>query len=67
MNPETSKQILERVDLIEPGLAKARVIKEWAGLRPARSSIRLEAEKLASPTNPSNAVNIVHCYGTKFR
>mmetsp|Transcript_1970 Transcript_1970/g.2565 ORF Transcript_1970/g.2565 Transcript_1970/m.2565 type:complete len:365 (+) Transcript_1970:134-1228(+) len=62
-HPETSRQILERVDLILPGLGTARVLKEWVGLRPARSSMRVEAEKLVSTSNSSSSVDVVHCYG----
>ena len=40
-----------------PGLASARVLSTWVGLRPGRAKIRLTCEKL------SNSTTMIHCYG----
>lgn len=53
---ETSRRILERAVRLEPRLRGARVLAHRVGLRPARATVRLEAE-----TRPDGAV--VHCYG----
>lgn len=41
---------------IDPRLAAARIVEHRVGLRPARGTIRVEAEPLAGGT-------VVHCYG----
>jgi D-amino-acid oxidase len=55
-NPDTAKLILERATELVPELARARVLGHRVGLRPARSSVRLEAEQ-------RGGARIVHCYG----
>ena len=40
-----------------PGLASARVLSTWVGLRPGRAKIRLTCDKM------SNSTTIIHCYG----
>ncbi|MGH3443899.1 MAG: FAD-dependent oxidoreductase [Nocardioidaceae bacterium] len=55
-DPATARRMLARaVDLV-PSLAGARVLGHKVGLRPARPTVRLEAERRGRTT-------IVHCYG----
>lgn len=49
---ETAEQIMAKARDLVPELAEARVIAHRVGLRPARSSVRLERDG-----------DIVHCYG----
>jgi D-amino-acid oxidase len=51
-SPETATAILQRARRLVPELASARVVQHRVGLRPVRSSVRLEAEG-----------RVVHCYG----
>jgi D-amino-acid oxidase len=51
-SPETATAILHRATRLVPELAGAKVIGHRVGLRPVRSSVRLEAEG-----------RVVHCYG----
>ena len=51
-SPETATAILHRATRLVPSLADAKVVGHRAGLRPVRSSVRLEAEG-----------RVVHCYG----
>jgi len=55
-DPAMLDSILERCARLEPGLRGAKVLGSLVGLRPARSSVRLEAEGVA-------AGRIVHNYG----
>lgn len=55
-DPEVSRTILERASLLVPALAGARVRGHKVGLRPARPSVRLEAEQVGGTL-------VVHCYG----
>jgi D-amino-acid oxidase len=57
--PDTSsaRQILLRAAELVPGLADAEVLGHRVGLRPARPTVRLEAE-----TMPNGGTRI-HCYG----
>lgn len=41
--------VVERCARVLPALRSAPVLHKWAGLRPARSSVRLEAETVAMP------------------
>jgi D-amino-acid oxidase len=50
--PETATAILHRATRLVPELADAKVVGHRVGLRPVRSSVRLEAE-----------ARVVHCYG----
>jgi D-amino-acid oxidase len=43
-----------------PSLRTAEVVKEWAGLRPGRSKIRLELERRSGG---GGMTDVVHCYG----
>lgn len=51
-DPATARSILERAARIEPRLAGARILHHRVGLRPGRSSVRLERED-----------DVIHCYG----
>ncbi|MGH3333954.1 MAG: FAD-dependent oxidoreductase [Nocardioidaceae bacterium] len=55
-DPETGARILERATELVPELARARVLRQKVGLRPARPQVRLEEERRGT-------VRIVHCYG----
>ena len=55
-DPAMLDSILERCARLEPGLRDAKVLGSLVGLRPARSSVRLEAEGVATG-------RIVHNYG----
>jgi len=51
-SPGTAKEILDRATQLVPELAEARVVGHRVGLRPVRSTVRLETEG-----------RVVHCYG----
>lgn len=51
-SPETATAILHRATQLVPALAEARVVGHRVGLRPVRSTVRLEAEG-----------RVIHCYG----
>jgi D-amino-acid oxidase len=55
-DPATAVAIRERAVAVVPALRHARVVGGAVGLRPARASVRLEAEERAGGT-------VVHCYG----
>ena len=55
-DPDTAASIIEACAAIEPALREAPVLEHRVGLRPARPSVRLEAER-------SGDVTIVHNYG----
>ena len=50
--------IMDCCSTLIPSLAHAPIIKTWAGLRPARDSVRLEKD----PVGNGSTV-IIHCYG----
>ena len=52
----TAAGILDRATVLVPELASARVVAHKVGLRPARPTVRLEAERRDGRT-------VVHCYG----
>ena len=56
-DPVTSARILGECQEIVPSLCAAKVLGEWAGLRPLRDPIRLE-----SCRGPGGSV-LIHCYG----
>jgi D-amino-acid oxidase len=56
VDPETAAGILARATSLVPALADAREITHKVGLRPARPTVRLEAEHREGRT-------VVHCYG----
>ena len=55
-DPEVSQRIAQRCREVEPALRDAEIIDTVTGLRPARSSVRVEAERLGSG-------RCVHNYG----
>jgi len=57
--PAVADRILRDCAAIEPRLAGARVLAHRVGLRPARPTVRLEAE----PAGPGGGPLIVHNYG----
>lgn len=59
--PETATRILERASLLVPELAGATVLRHKVGLRPGRSSVRLEVEPVSA--GATSRRRIVHCYG----
>ncbi len=56
VRPATAQDVLRRCTALVPELAGARVLAHRVGLRPARPSVRLEAEDRGSG-------RVVHCYG----
>ncbi|MFH8404194.1 FAD-dependent oxidoreductase [Streptomyces sp. NPDC018019] len=56
-DPATARAIVERCARVHPKLAHARVLAHRVGLRPGRTAVRLEAERL-----PGGAL-CVHNYG----
>ena len=56
IDPEDTKEILRKIILITPHLGNIEIISESVGLRPARESVRLEAEKYGDKV-------VVHNYG----
>ena len=56
-DPVTATRIIEACAAIEPRLRDADVLDHRVGLRPVRSSVRLEAEQAAG------GVTVVHSYG----
>ena len=55
-DPDTAARIIAACAAIEPALREATVLEHRVGLRPARSRVRLEAERLGG-------VTVVHNYG----
>jgi len=53
--------VLERTSRLLPGLARAPVLRAWAGLRPGRSRVRVAAESVPVPGAP--ALRVAHNYG----
>ncbi|WP_121258008.1 FAD-dependent oxidoreductase [Nocardioides ferulae] len=51
-SPESARAILERAASLVPSIADAQVLRHRVGLRPARSTVRLERDG-----------RVVHCYG----
>jgi len=58
-DPATAADLLERARALVPALRDARVIGHRAGLRPARSEVRLESV----PHADGGPGGVVHCYG----
>lgn len=56
INPDDTREILRKAAIIAPKLKNIEVLEESVGLRPARESVRLEAEKIGNNT-------IIHNYG----
>jgi D-amino-acid oxidase len=60
VDPDTASDILRRATELVPALAGARVLGHKVGLRPARPTVRLEAETVPGADAP---LTVVHCYG----
>lgn len=56
-----SLAIRDRCESLVPGLRKAPVVREAVGLRPHRSSVRVEMEIIRDSAD--NAVRVIHNYG----
>ena len=56
-DPRTTREIYARCTAAVPKLTEGKVVRTWAGLRPMRSTVRLELEK--QERGPA----VVHCYG----
>jgi D-amino-acid oxidase len=56
VDPATAAGILARATALVPALAGAGVVRHKVGLRPARPTVRLDAERRGGRT-------VVHCYG----
>jgi glycine/D-amino acid oxidase-like deaminating enzyme len=52
--------MLDRAEQFVPGISKARIISEFTGLRPGRTKIRVEEEKV---TAGSKQLPVIHNYG----
>ncbi|PZR33680.1 FAD-dependent oxidoreductase [Caulobacter segnis] len=52
--------ILSRAYAAVPSLRRAEIVKVWAGLRPGRSSVRLEVERIRIR---GREIPVVHNYG----
>ncbi|XP_059907235.1 D-aspartate oxidase [Gadus macrocephalus] len=61
-DPADSEDILRRCCLLEPSLAKGKVLGEWVGLRPGRRNPRVEREVLGTQGS-ARRVHVVHNYG----
>lgn len=57
--PHTANEILENCQRFSPSLRGAKIVREWAGLRPLRDPIRLEACPGVGGVNNL----VIHCYG----
>ena len=57
-HPDTKEEILDRVTKYLPSLARAQVLEEVVGIRPARSVVRFEVEK-----HEGSDLVVIHCYG----
>lgn len=55
-DPLVTENILKRCAEVVPSLADAEVIDQYAGLRPMRTRVRLEAV-------PHDQQTVIHCYG----
>ena len=59
-DPAVAARILERAALLVPEVARAKVLRQKVGLRPARPQVRLEEEKVSAA---GGVERVVHCYG----
>ena len=58
-DPQTTLEIYARCTAAVPKLSEGKVVRTWAGLRPMRSTVRLELEKQQKGSGPA----VIHCYG----
>ena len=56
-DPAVAEELITRAARLVPALRGARVLGHRVGLRPARPTVRLEAERTAA------GARVVHCYG----
>ncbi|KAG7250670.1 hypothetical protein CRUP_016605, partial [Coryphaenoides rupestris] len=65
VDPADSESILRRCCLLEPSLAKGKVLAEWVGLRPDRRNPRVERAVLVTEEEGvgGRRVPVVHNYG----
>uniref|UniRef100_A0A8B9GN59 D-amino-acid oxidase n=1 Tax=Astyanax mexicanus TaxID=7994 RepID=A0A8B9GN59_ASTMX len=54
------KKVWDEACELEPSLKHAQIIQDWTGLRPVRSKVRLEREKIKSGLN---TFEVIHNYG----
>ncbi|XP_030647510.1 D-amino-acid oxidase [Chanos chanos] len=59
-NSVDHKKIWEAACELEPSLKHARIVEDWAGLRPVRSKVRLERETMQSG---AKTFEVIHNYG----
>uniref|UniRef100_A0A8C7WMK5 D-amino-acid oxidase n=1 Tax=Oryzias sinensis TaxID=183150 RepID=A0A8C7WMK5_9TELE len=59
-NSADHKHMWEEACQLEPSLKHARIVEDWAGLRPVRSKVRLERETLQSG---ASTIEVIHNYG----
>lgn len=57
-DPQTTREIYARCTATVPKLAEGKIVRTWAGLRPMRSTVRLETE-----TRQGRGPAVIHCYG----
>ncbi|ELU06258.1 hypothetical protein CAPTEDRAFT_19157 [Capitella teleta] len=57
---EDAKIIWENACKVMPSLKKAKIIRQWAGLRPHREPLRLERQTLKTP---AGTIQVIHNYG----
>lgn len=60
-DPQDTEFILVGCSALFPALKNAPVIREWVGLRPGRSSVRLELDNYR--TNSGRNLLVIHNYG----
>jgi len=51
VDPHESASIWERCCALVPSISKAKVLREWVGLRPHRDPVRVETEFLKVPSH----------------
>ncbi|KAG7274709.1 hypothetical protein CRUP_021150 [Coryphaenoides rupestris] len=54
------KKIWEEACELEPSLKHARIVEDWAGLRPVRTRVRLERERISCGHKD---IEVIHNYG----
>jgi len=65
-NIEDKERIYEGCCRLIPSLAQAELLEDWVGLRPGRSTLRLEVEALdLGDESQSGSIQkpVIHCYG----
>ncbi|XP_061585117.1 D-amino-acid oxidase-like [Cololabis saira] len=59
-NSTDHKKIWEDACQLEPSLKDAKIVQDWAGLRPVRSKVRLQRETIKAG---SSTIEVIHNYG----